>query len=207
MSERGERADAARNRRAILAAAYRLICERGVSSVSMDDIAAEAGVGKGTLFRRFGDREGLVGALLEHLTDAWQREALARAGDDRVPAITRAVAFATELFEVLVVRGRPLLRALERAPTGGYCTDGYEQWHRQLATLIGQARPDADADYLAYTVLATMRGELVDHLTERCGMTMARVRSGVIAHTYAVVSGSAPPEDLVPPPARCDDAG
>src|SRR3954470_22943779 len=60
-----ERADAARNRRRILAAAAQLIEESGIEHVSMDAIAAEAGVGKGTLLRRFGDRSGLVMALLD----------------------------------------------------------------------------------------------------------------------------------------------
>src|SRR5919112_5397030 len=59
------RADAVRNRALILATAERLFRERGVEHVSMDAIACGAGVGKGTLFRRFGDRGSLVRALLE----------------------------------------------------------------------------------------------------------------------------------------------
>ena len=55
-----ERADAARNREAILAAALRLVETRGVDCVTMDTVASEARVGKGTLFRRFGDRTGLI---------------------------------------------------------------------------------------------------------------------------------------------------
>ncbi|HEV7854381.1 MAG TPA: helix-turn-helix domain-containing protein, partial [Mycobacterium sp.] len=53
-----ERGDAARNRTLLLEAARRLIAERGADAVSMDDIAAAAGVGKGTVFRRFGSRAG-----------------------------------------------------------------------------------------------------------------------------------------------------
>ena len=58
------RADAARNAARILDACERLFSERGVENVSMDEIAAEAGVGKGTLFRRFGDRAGLARAVI-----------------------------------------------------------------------------------------------------------------------------------------------
>ncbi len=60
-----ERGDAARNRLLLLDAARRLIAEHGADAVSMDDIAAEAGVGKGTLFRRFGSRSGLMLVLLD----------------------------------------------------------------------------------------------------------------------------------------------
>src|SRR3712207_4184359 len=60
-----ERADAARNRLRILAAAERLFAARGVAGVTMDDVAAAAGVGKGTLYRRFVDKGGLAVALLD----------------------------------------------------------------------------------------------------------------------------------------------
>ncbi|OLT93538.1 TetR/AcrR family transcriptional regulator [Mycobacterium syngnathidarum] len=60
-----ERGDAARNRALILGAARRLIAERGPDAVSTDDIAIEAGVGKGTVFRRFGSRAGLMMVLLD----------------------------------------------------------------------------------------------------------------------------------------------
>jgi AcrR family transcriptional regulator len=61
-----ERADAARNRRLLLEAATRLIDRHGASAVTMDGVAREAGVGKGTVFRRFGNRSGLMLALLDH---------------------------------------------------------------------------------------------------------------------------------------------
>src|SRR5262245_35514458 len=60
-----ERADATRNRAAVLAAAAALFAEHGVQAVSMDAIAAAAVVGKGTLFRGFGDKAGPAEALLD----------------------------------------------------------------------------------------------------------------------------------------------
>lgn len=59
------RADAVRNREKILAAAAVLFAERGLE-VSLDDVAHEAGVGVGTLYRRFADKEALVEALFEN---------------------------------------------------------------------------------------------------------------------------------------------
>ena len=58
------RADAQRNRERILAATAELFAERGID-VSMDDIAAAAGVGVATVYRRFPDREALIEALFE----------------------------------------------------------------------------------------------------------------------------------------------
>src|ERR1700761_2541474 len=66
------RSDAARNRMLILAAAEWLFAEDGVHCTSMDAIAAEAGVGKGTLFRRFGDRATLALAVLDESERALQ---------------------------------------------------------------------------------------------------------------------------------------
>jgi AcrR family transcriptional regulator len=56
------RADARRNREQIINAARRLFVERG-ADVPMDEIAREAGVGVGTLYRRFPDREELIRAV------------------------------------------------------------------------------------------------------------------------------------------------
>ena len=58
------RRDAERNRRRILEAASAAFTERGLA-VTMDDIAARAGVGVGTVYRRFPDKELLIEALLE----------------------------------------------------------------------------------------------------------------------------------------------
>ncbi|MEV4256640.1 helix-turn-helix domain-containing protein, partial [Spirillospora sp. NPDC049652] len=59
-----ERADAARNRRAILAATERLLAARPPQEISMEQVATEAGVAKGTVFHRFGNRAGLMLALM-----------------------------------------------------------------------------------------------------------------------------------------------
>lgn len=68
------RADAARNRALLLDAASRLLADCGAADLTMESVAAAAGVGKGTVFRRFKDRTGLLIALLDH------REALLQSG-------------------------------------------------------------------------------------------------------------------------------
>ncbi|CAM5683215.1 hypothetical protein SALBM311S_06369 [Streptomyces alboniger] len=66
------RADAARNRARLLEAAARLVAEHGAAGVTMEAVAAAANVGKGTVFRRFGDRTGLLTALLDHSEKKFQ---------------------------------------------------------------------------------------------------------------------------------------
>src|SRR5262249_54676128 len=75
-TEQTERADAASNRRRILAAATELFATRGAACVSMQDVARAAGVGMGTMYRRFGDRAGLTFALLGERHRAFQEQLL-----------------------------------------------------------------------------------------------------------------------------------
>jgi AcrR family transcriptional regulator len=62
---RGERRDAAENRQRVLATARALFSERGVDAVSMHDIAVAAGIGQGTLYRRYPHKGALCHALVE----------------------------------------------------------------------------------------------------------------------------------------------
>src|SRR3954470_243309 len=102
-AEPPERADAARNRRAVLDAAARLFMRDGASCVTMDAVAAEAGVGKGTLFRRFGDRASLARAVVSEHETALQ-DAMIR-GEPPLgpgaPARERLLAFGRAYLEFL----------------------------------------------------------------------------------------------------------
>jgi AcrR family transcriptional regulator len=67
-AERPLRRDAARNRERILAAAGEVFATRGLE-VTLDDIAHHAGVGVGTVYRRFRDKEQLIDALFDERMD------------------------------------------------------------------------------------------------------------------------------------------
>ncbi|MDQ2884136.1 MAG: TetR/AcrR family transcriptional regulator, partial [Actinomycetota bacterium] len=73
---RPERADAARNRARVLDAAERLSAQRGATRVTMEDIAKAAGVGKGTLYRRYPDRAAVAVALLDEHERRLQQQLL-----------------------------------------------------------------------------------------------------------------------------------
>ena len=68
-AERPLRRDAARNRERILEAAGEIFATRGLE-VTLDDIAHHAGVGVGTVYRRFRDKEELIDALFDDRMDA-----------------------------------------------------------------------------------------------------------------------------------------
>lgn len=67
--ERPLRRDAERNRQRILAAAAEVFTQRGLDA-SLDDVAREAGVGVGTVYRRFPDKEALVAELFRDRIEA-----------------------------------------------------------------------------------------------------------------------------------------
>jgi len=72
-----ERADAARNRRHLLATARQILSAQGAAKLTMDGLAERAGLGKGTVFRRFGTRAGIFAALLDDDERAFQQLVLA----------------------------------------------------------------------------------------------------------------------------------
>ena len=72
-----ERADAVRNRAHLLATARQMIDEQGPDQLTMDALAERAGLGKGTVFRRFGTRAGIFAALLDDDERAFQQQVLA----------------------------------------------------------------------------------------------------------------------------------
>jgi AcrR family transcriptional regulator len=67
--QRPLRRDAERNRQRILRAAAEVFGERGLDA-TLDDVAHRAGVGVGTVYRRFPDKESLVGELFHDRIDA-----------------------------------------------------------------------------------------------------------------------------------------
>lgn len=75
------RSDAERNRRRVLGAALALVSERG-EDASMEEIAARAGVGVGTVYRRFPTKDRLIDALVDDLTTHLTRLARAVAARD-----------------------------------------------------------------------------------------------------------------------------
>jgi len=171
-----ERADAARNRAAVLRAAAGLFAEHGVTAVSMDQVAAAAGVGKGTIFRRFGDKAGLAVALL----DARERElqeAILHGPPPLGPAgapAARLTAFTGAYLDYLLEH-LDLVRMSETAAPGArYRIGAYRFWHRHVAILLGGS---PDPEHAAHAFLAALAAEHVSAVLPELGE--ARLRAGL----------------------------
>jgi len=155
-----ERADAARNRLRVLEAAERLFAERGVASVTMDDIAAAAGVGKGTLYRRFTDKGGLAVALLDERERELQAAMLsgpAPLGPGAPPA-ERLEAFVAA-YLLLVDRQLDLVLMSQTSAPGARLKTGAHAFWRQHCALLLSAAGVADPDLRADLLMAGLAAE------------------------------------------------
>ncbi|MGW5574939.1 TetR/AcrR family transcriptional regulator [Nocardia thailandica] len=173
----GERADASRNRAKVLAAAAELFATRDPRSVTMDDIAKAAGVGRGTLYRRYPDRNAIAVALLDEHERALQEQLLRGApplGPGAPPA-DRLAAFYAAMVDLLDTHAHLVLGA----ETGGarFATGAYGFWAAHVRALLldaGVDRPDALVDAL----LAPLAAEVYLHQRDR-GVPTAEIVAGL----------------------------
>ncbi|MDQ1023621.1 AcrR family transcriptional regulator [Streptomyces umbrinus] len=196
MTERRPRKDAARNRAAVLAAADTLFtkCE-SPDEVTMADIATAAGVGKGTLFRAFGDRTGLIRALyatrLEPVRSAVE-EGPPPLGPD-TPPLQRVPALLDALLS-FKLDNRHLALALEATGSDSpYQAEHYERWHSLLRSALEQIPGLTNSDFTAHALLAAVRADLVEHLAGPKGVPREDMRKQ-LASFIAEVLGTGPDE-------------
>ncbi|MGO9488445.1 MAG: TetR/AcrR family transcriptional regulator [Solirubrobacteraceae bacterium] len=177
-AESAERSDAARNRERILCAARRLFDERGAGCVSMDEVAEAAGVGKGTLFRRFGSRASLAAAVLSERERDFQ-EGIIRGKPPLgpgAPARARLVAFGEAMLDTLEAHSE-LLLAAETGPAR-FAHPAYGVHRLHVTLLLREAAPECDAELLADTLLAALGAELFVYLRQVRDMPLQRLKEG-----------------------------
>jgi AcrR family transcriptional regulator len=153
-----QRADAARNHERVLCAAARLFAEQGADRVSMDAIAAAAGVGKGTLFRRFGDRAGLAGAVLGEQESQLQDQLIrgpAPLGPGALP-LERLKAFGRAYLEFLDRHADLVFAAQAGMPAARFGRGPFRFYRTHVLLLVREAVPEGDAEYLADVLLAPL---------------------------------------------------
>jgi AcrR family transcriptional regulator len=173
-----ERTDAARNRERILCAARRLFDERGAGCVSMDEVAEAAGVGKGTLFRRFGSRAALAQAVLSERERDFQ-EGFIRGEPPLGPGAPpdqRLVAFGEAVLDTLEAHSE-LLLAAETGPAR-FAHPAYAVHRLHVTLLLREADAACDAELAADTLLAALGAELFIYLRQLRGIELDRLKEG-----------------------------
>ena len=190
-----ERRDAARNRVALLEAAQRLIEHCGIDKVTMDAVAEAAGVGKGTVFRRFESREGLMGALLNHSETEWQAAVISGPpplGPGAEPW-ERLLAFGRSRLET-TLKHADLIRNAGRAGTRSFAAYSFAAMHvRYLLTQLGVT---GDLPLLAVAIMAPLEAPILDQQVRIEGLDVDRVYDGWADLAGRIVGASPYP----PPP-------
>ncbi len=181
-----ERRDAARNRVLLLQAAERLVKAHGVDCVTMEAVAAEAGVGKGTVFRRFDSRAGLMAALLDHTERDWQAAVLSGPPPlgPGAPAWDRLIAFGRSRLD-LVVRHADLVRAAGVAAGHSYAAYSFAAMH--VRYLLSDLRVTGDLQLLAVALMAPLEQPVLDQQVRVEQLPIDRIHAGWVDLARRVV--------------------
>jgi polyketide synthase 12 len=164
---RVERADAVRNRLHLLATAREMLAEQGADKLTMDGLAERAGLGKGTVFRRFGTRAGIFQALLDDEERTFQEQVLSGPpplGPGATP-LDRLIGYGRARVGFLFAHreiARSALDASQPVPAGPETT--LSRMHIRM--LLGQIHLGAaDLDTLAVQLTAALDGPLLLYLS------------------------------------------
>jgi len=165
--ERPLRKDAERNRQRVLEAAGELFAERGLG-VTLDDVAHHAGVGVGTVYRRFPNKEVLIDALFEQ-----RIEAIATIASEalEIEDPWDAFVFYFEQGSELQARDRGLKELLTCSTHGGAClADAKARLRAHVTQLFDRAKAAGvvreDAGPLDTPVIMVMLGAVMDRTRE-----------------------------------------
>jgi AcrR family transcriptional regulator len=175
-----ERRDAAANRIRILEAARRLLADGGLDALTMNAVASAAGVGKGTVFRRFGDRAGLAAALVDGEMRDFQNRFL------HGPPPLGPGAPAPERLEAFVVG--LVHHYAENLPVALLAARELDQYRSLVMnallfharTLVRQIDPQLDDDVVATMILSAIAPALIIDSRER-GIASQSLQTSALA--------------------------
>ena len=181
---RGERRDAAENRRRILAAARDLFAGQGVDQVSMHEIARVAGIGQGTLYRRYAHKGLVCMALLDENLRRHHAEVTARLADTGEAALPQLDYFLAS-HVAFTEANAPLLGAMADAACGERRGAAYDNpvqsWlHATVSALLTRAVASGEIAPLdiapaADIVLAPLAIDLYHHQRNERGYPAGRI--------------------------------
>ncbi len=171
-----ERRDAARNRGLLLCAARELIEECGVDGLTMGTLAQRAGVGKGTVFRRFGSRAGLMMTLLSDAEAGFQGRFMFGSPPlgPGAPPLDRLMASGVERIAWVLEFG-DLARAADVSAHNRFDAPAAVLWQRHLEMLLREAGGTADPWLMATSLSATLEPERILHAVRVHGIPPERL--------------------------------
>jgi AcrR family transcriptional regulator len=183
-----ERADAARNRARVLSSAAQLFATRGARDVTMADIAAAAGIGRATLYRRYPDVASIATALLDSHEQSLQEELMRGSpplGPGAPPA-ERLAGFYSAMVDLLETHYELVLATeigQSRFQTGAY---GFWRAHvRSLLVAASVAEPDLVVDLL----LAPLAPDVYAYQRRTRGLSCKEITAGLDRLAVAVLDG------------------
>jgi AcrR family transcriptional regulator len=186
-----ERRDAARNRERLLGAARELIEECGADGLTMDQLAERAGVGKGTVFRRFGSRAGLMLTLLSDAEAEFQGRFMFGPPPlgPGAPGLDRLVAFGAERIAFVLEYGE-LARAADASARNRFEVPAVVLWHRHIEFLLREEGMEADPWLMAMSLSATLDPERLLYVVRVRGVSPERLADSWRELVTRVVRGS-----------------
>ncbi len=158
-----ERADAARNRQLLLATARELLAEAGSDALTMDRLAERSGLGKGTVFRRFGSRAGIFQAVLDDNERTLQQEILTGPPPlgPGAPPVDRLIAYGSARIRFLAQNHEIARAAIDGRKQGGPRRPPLSEIHIRI--LLREIElPRADIDLLAGQLTFALEGPLLN---------------------------------------------
>jgi AcrR family transcriptional regulator len=172
-----ERRDAARNRDAVLCAAREMVQECGVESLTMDAVAAAAGVGKGTVFRRFESRAGLMAALVNALEVDWQEAVISGPPPlgPGAPPLDRLLAMGRSRMELNLTHAE-LMEAAGWQKTHGHAAHSFIVMH--VRHLLAEMHFDGDLYVTASSIIAPLSATLLRQQIDLDGLSLDRIYDG-----------------------------
>lgn len=185
-----ERRDAAANRARILQVAEELFEQYGVRQVNMADIAEEAGVGKGTLYRNFSNKGDLCLTLLDTQMREFQDARLKdmrRQSEEGVPFLQQlghfleALVIFSDSHLPLLVEVQQVSEALDERETQRPHFWQYMTVHGLLrkAVQAGELPDDLDSAYVAEALLAPLAPHTFRFQREVLGFGLPRIARGL----------------------------
>lgn len=195
VENRAERRDAIENRERILATAESLFAEHGIANVNMADIAKAAGVGKGTLYRRFTNKGELCLALLDAQMRDFQDGILSRMQQlsaDGAPKLQQldqfidALVYFTEMHSPLLCEvqreGPPLSQF--GAATARLQLPHFWQYMTisgllKTAVSAGELSENIDIDYVADALLSPLKADIFYFQRTVRGFSLERISAGL----------------------------